>query len=182
MNNVEQFRITPEYLLEQGLSLTFPERFWSKVDKTSSPFGCWLWIACLVNGYGSIGSGGKHGRTIMSNRAVWILTRGPIPDRMCVCHNCPGGDNRACCNPDHLFLDTRAGNNADARKKGVAHPPPHRKGERNNLAKLTWEQVRQIRGMYVYRKVGCDQISKKFGVDPSLILLIVKHKIWKEDQ
>ena len=28
-----------------------------------------------------------------------------------VCHRCPGGDNKLCCNPDHLYLGT-AGQNA----------------------------------------------------------------------
>ncbi len=170
----------PVYLASQGLSETFPERFMSKIDFVSSPFGCWVWTACLVQGYGSIGTGGHTG-TIKANRASWILFKGPIPNGLCVCHNCPGGDNRACVHPDHLFLGTRIDNNKDARDKGTAVPPPILAGEQNALSKLTWDQVRRIRSMYIPRKFGSDRIAKMFGVDPSLVLLIVKRLIWKND-
>jgi len=40
---------------------------------------------------------------------------------MDICHNCPGGDNPKCCNPDHLFIGTSADNAKDAALKERMH-------------------------------------------------------------
>lgn len=95
------------------------ERFWEKVEKSD---GCWLWKAALNHGYGVIGEGGKHGRILIAPRVSWELHHGPIPDGMHVLHNCPGGDNKACVNPDHLFLGTHAINMGDASAKRQFRP------------------------------------------------------------
>jgi hypothetical protein len=90
------------------------------IDKTSSPFGCWLWTASTRNGYGQVIYKGKNWSV---HRLVWVLVRGPIPKRkgkkkLCVLHNCPGGDNRQCCRPRHLWLGTGRQNIADMIAKG----------------------------------------------------------------
>ena len=74
--------------------------------------GCWLWMRhCARTGYGQVRF---HGRMWNAHRVAWTLTRGPIPDGLCVCHKC---DTPACINPDHLFLGTYTDNMRDAVKK-----------------------------------------------------------------
>jgi hypothetical protein len=48
------------------------------------------------------------------------LLRGPITDKKEVCHNCPGGDNPLCVNPEHLWIGTHADNMRDMWAKGRA--------------------------------------------------------------
>lgn len=92
------------------------ERFWAKVDKSRGPEACWIWTASTSGGYGRLGS--SKFETVLAHRRSWELERGPIPEDMCVLHNCPDGDNPLCVNPKHLWLGTRDDNNADRDKKG----------------------------------------------------------------
>ena len=145
-------------------------RFWVKVDKTGP---CWLWLASTRSyGYGQFWTK-AYGRMVEAHRIAWELMRGPIPAGMFVCHNCPGGDNPRCVNPDHLFLDTQAGNNTDMVSKGRSS-----RGEHRHWARLTEPQVRQIREL---RASGRTQpgLAREFGVSRAAIGLIVQRKRWK---
>lgn len=82
-------------------------KFWGKVD-VRGPGECWPWL-------GYVGPSG-HGLTthqctsMYASRKAWILTHGPIRDGKSALHLC---DNGICCNPDHLYLGTRANNMVD---------------------------------------------------------------------
>lgn len=81
--------------------------------------GCWNWTRALRKGYGTVGGifNGKK-TTVSVHRASYELFIGPVPEGLLVCHDCPGGDNRRCCNPDHLWAGTFGDNNKDASEKG----------------------------------------------------------------
>ncbi|MDK9365350.1 NUMOD4 motif-containing HNH endonuclease [Lelliottia wanjuensis] len=49
------------------------------------------------------------------------------------------------------------------------------KGEKNGRAKLTMEQVKEIRDSKSMTQAG---IAKKYGVSPAIISLVVNNKIW----
>lgn len=85
--------------------------FWPKVDKSGE---CWIWKAGKSAGYGmaSMNRRLRHAHAI-----AWELTNGPIPDGLDVLHNCPGGDNKACVNPAHLWLGTQRDNTIDWYRK-----------------------------------------------------------------
>ena len=147
------------------------ERFWEKVDKVSSPDGCWLWTAGVSSmGYGQINQGGKHGTHIAAHKLSWQLVNGPRPDNLFLCHTC---DNRRCVNPDHLFLGTQKDNIQDAVRKGRK---PH--GEGHPLARWT---ERDIIEMFAMQKRGAKQseIARRFGTAQSNINIILTRKAWK---
>lgn len=109
-------------------------RFWNAVDKRA-PDECWPWTRKLHKGDDSA-SGLGYGRLLVdgrierAHRVSYMLFVGPIPDELCVLHRC---DNPPCVNPAHLFLGTRADNNADRDAKG------------RSARKLTWAQVQELR-------------------------------------
>lgn len=112
-------------------------RFWPKVRKGP---GCWEWVACRgANGYGRFSI--SRSKWELAHRASWTLHNGPIPDGLCVLHDC---DNPACVRPDHLFLGTNADNTADMDAKGRRRVTPSF-GEAHGKAKLTEGDVRAIR-------------------------------------
>ena len=170
-------------------------RFWEKVAKTD---GCWTWQgAGRSMKYGRFWIGGRNE---LPHRVAWILTYGPIPDGLCICHSC---DNPKCVRPSHLFLGTHKQNSEDMVAKGRSasgdrspaklHPEalqcgddhwsrrmPERvkRGSKHNQAKLTEADVRRIREEGKQGQTLAE-IASKYGVHLSSIHLILKSKTWK---
>jgi hypothetical protein len=164
---------------------TLSERFWEKVDKQADD-GCWLWTGALDgHGYGQIYLDGAKG---LAHRVAWELVLGVIPDGMCVCHNCPGGDNPLCVRPAHLFLDTHLGNLQDAARKGRVqsgslhyrkrNPALITRGVSTGCAKLTDDQVREIRRKRKELGTSQEALGREYGVSQSAIWRIVSGKGW----
>ena len=120
----------------------------------------------------------SRGRTVGAHRFAWILTHGPIPAGLQVCHNCPGGDNPGCVNPAHLFLGTQGDNNRDTFRKGrnSRHVPPPMPGERHPMARLTEEQVRSILSRPQEARAV---LAAEFGVTVATIKKIRGRQVWR---
>lgn len=144
------------------------ERYWPRVDKGPD---CWLWIGGLdKDGYGQIGEGGWHSKKLKTHRLAWELAFGTIPDGLSVLHRC---DNRACVNPDHLFLGTQADNMHDMKRKGRAS-----KGERHPSTRLTADDVRGIRERRRNTTETLVAIGNRYGVKLETVYSIVHGRVW----
>jgi len=138
--------------------------------------GCVLFTGPVSgqNGYGVIGRGGRGAGTVGAHRAAWELAHGPVPSGLCVCHRC---DVRLCINPHHLFIGTRAENQADMRAKGRAAS-----GRRNARAKLTEAQVSQIVAVRAANRGrrcwGAKELAAEFGVSSTAVEHIAAGRRW----
>lgn len=147
-------------------------RFWEKVDRSGGPESCWIWTARRFDfGHGQFRTSQGN---VPAHRFSWELAYGPIPDGLCVCHNCPGGDNPACVNPAHLFLGTYLDNNRDMHAKGRARVSH---GSAHCQAKLTEADVLVIREALA-RGEPQKSLAERFGVSRSNVGLIGQRKIW----
>ncbi len=143
------------------------EKFWSRVRKTES---CWEWVAGKsFLGYGLTKMADKMCRT---HRVSWIISNGPIPDKLFVLHKC---DNPPCVNPDHLFLGTAKDNTLDALKKG-RWPC----GQDSKISKLKKDQVIEIRRLGSLKTMSSRQIASGFGITDGTVRDILRFKTWKQ--
>lgn len=140
--------------------------------------GCWIWKLDKNEwGYGRTRRPVLGAR--LAHRIAWRALVGPIPDDRRVLHNCPGGDNPACCNPEHLFLGTDADNMQDMVRKG--RNADHR-GELSATAKLTDEAVRHIRATADGATRGPTTISalaRQHGVSRRAIKFALGGTTWR---
>lgn len=141
--------------------------FLSRIDRRDED-GCWIWSGCKnQHGYGLISF---NNRQLSAHRLSYQLFIGEIPKGMYILHKC---DNPSCVNPNHLFLGTQKDNMQDMVNKGRSGV-----GQKRGCPKLTWDQVRTIRGESKTGKLY-KIIAEEYGVDPSLISQIMLNKIWK---
>ena len=180
MNNAETTLVeTSQFVKLTDEELKAFERHFEKSE------GCWIWKNCASR-YGSIRI---RGALFRANRLSWMVYRGSIPEGMFALHNCPGGDNSRCVNPDHLWLGTQHQNILDMEKKGRARHPmgdasgmrtcPESvlRGSRNLNAKLTEEQVLKI---FNQCNLGANKsrLAKELGVSHGLICHISNGRSW----
>lgn len=141
---------------------TWPQRFWPKVQKTDV---CWLWIGQTSSkGYGTIQITGKSGKRVFAHRLSYELHKGTIPEGLKVCHNCPGGDNPLCVNPDHLWLGTQKESMEDCAAKGRAN---------QKLSHADVDEIIRLRKSGVPRKI----VAAQFNVSESMVNQISNGKV-----
>jgi len=164
----------------QRVLVPLRDRFDRKVDRNGGPNACWPWRGATDRkGYGVIGLGRRADGTRRVHQVAWLLAHGPVPDGLCVLHEC---DNPPCCNPAHLFLGTILDNNRDMFAKGrhtwTTHPELRARGERHGRAKLTDDAVREIRTRYAAGGVTQRELATAYGVDQQVIWAIVHRRRW----
>ncbi len=150
-------------------------RYWKKVVQ-GNPGECWGWSgSASTAGYGKLSCGRKNEGEIHIHRFSWIIHFGDIPDGLFVLHKC---DNPICSNPDHLFLGTAKDNSDDmsSKQRNVT-------GEDHHNAKLTDDDVRMIRKLYIPKvrgtRRGMRSLAKMFKVDKDTIRAIIAGETWK---
>ena len=163
-------------------------RFWTHVNKSD---GCWEWTGCILPwpnterkqrfGYGQFRLT-KRRITVLAHRYSYVLTYGPIPPGLQVCHKC---DNPKCVRPDHLFVGTASDNKQDSMNKG-RHPT--QQGRCNYLPKGK-DHHYYHRGPKLDRETALiirrspdpqHVLAKRYGVVNSMISLIKSNKTWIE--
>ena len=155
-------------------------RFWARVDTSGE---CWEWTGYRMPkmGYGAMYLGYKKERTssghawpigMTAHRFSWVLHFGSIPEGQWVLHRC---DNPPCVRPDHLWLGTKGDNVRDmyAKGRGGYHGMP---GEANHKAKLTEQQVYEMRAQY---RALVNSLASRHEVTRSLIRQILIGKVWR---
>jgi len=146
------------------------KRFLSKVEIDGS--GCWLWTAYLNDGYGMFSIANKMRR---AHRLSYEMLVGEIPDGMLVLHSC---HTKHCVNPNHLRVGTQLENMRDMFDAG-RNPVMH--GDRNPAAKLTANQVDEIRRIASAGNHSQREIAKKFGVVQGTVSRILLGDGWNKD-
>lgn len=118
------------------------------------------------NGYGDIHI---NGISTTANAVICEMVNGPRPPGLEAAHSC---GRRICVNPAHLRWDTRAGNATDRTGHGTDI-----RGERSHRARLTAEQVTEIRALA--GSMTQTAIANQFGVQPSTISAVIRRENWR---
>lgn len=148
--------------------------FWLHVDRRGDD-ECWPWTASTnTRGYGWFGIGNR--RTTFAHRYSFELHHEPLDGRWAL-HTC---DNPPCVNPRHLYAGTVKENVRDMLERG-RHVAVS--GEDSPMAKLTDEQVREIRRRFVpglnrYIRGNSRELADEFGVSQNHIRHIVAG-VWR---
>lgn len=114
-----------------------------------------------------------EGKTRGAHRVAYCLARGITIDMIqgsVIRHTC---DNPRCINPRHLLIGTQQDNIQDMVSRGRQRGAV---GASNSMAKLTDNQVAEVRRMYVRNSKthGTVALSKLYGVSQTGISSIVR--------
>lgn len=167
-----------------ALPLTREQLFWAKVAK-AGPDDCWEWTAARdTHGYGQFWN--PERRTMdLAHRVAFVLSGGWLPPvlvgdggsgakrgSVLVLHHC---DNPLCCNPAHLSTGTHWRNAKEAWQRGRISG---RGGERNGRAKLSAEQVAEMRARSTGRFGEQTEFAREYGLTSATVSKILSRQTW----
>ena len=134
---------------------------------------CLVWSGSTdEKGYGMFWLDGKSNR---AHRVMYFFLFGDWPEDKLL-HSC---DNPPCVAPWHLSPGTHADNMTDMKNKGRGRTSPGREGEGNPAAKLTEDDVRNIRARYSSGTGVVQQdLATEYGISRSHVSLIVNRRLW----
>ena len=150
---------------------TIKKRFWAFIN-IGKKKDCWVWTGGFrTDGYGLFGYriDGKT-KLISAHKFSYIIYYGKIRDGLFVLHDC---DNKACCNPHHLFLGTQQDNMDDKVLKGRQSC-----GEKHYKAILTVKKVQKI---LLLRRLGFHKrdIANMLNISISRVYAVLGRHAWK---
>ena len=144
------------------------ERFWEKVDIRGVD-DCWEWQGAKTqDGYGIMG--GNNWSSVGAHRISYMIHHGEPPIRSHILHSC---HTRSCVNPAHLRPGSPAENMADKVALGRVTA-----GEMNHHAKLTEDDVREIRRRAAEGEAR-GEIAADYGLHRASVNQIVRRSRWK---
>lgn len=151
------------------LTESFKKALWEKIE-VRNPDECWPWKGRIGrNKYGLIRN---NGFPFIASRIVFAASGGVFTEeKPLALHKC---DNRACCNPAHLYAGDDADNTAD---KIARNRIP--KGANGPARKLTADQVLEIRAAFA-RGENPFAVAAKFNISHSYAHRLVKREAWTE--
>lgn len=157
-------------------------RFWAKVGNADAN-GCRRWTgAHVVSQWGARTGvfrggpwrpdprGGRARAQVKAARFAWVVTYGPIPEGLEICHSC---DVHDCCEVAHMRLGTRADNMHDVSARFVTAAG----GEGHGMAKLTHAEAREVYDLAHASCLTLRQIAAAYGVDKTTVSNIKQGRI-----
>lgn len=146
-----------------------PERFYRDVVLAYDGNECLFWpFSKTPAGYGSMTNNG--GSNIVSRRLCEEINGHPPTPKHDAAHSC-GKGHMACVTKGHLSWKTHAENGADM----VLHGSSPR-GDRHGVAKLTEDQVREIRALKGRQRQR--ETAVRFGISGPTVSMIQAGRRW----
>lgn len=143
-------------------------KFWAKVS-VGGPDECWPWTGAVTDQ--GMAKFSIRKRYYKAHRVVAALDGREPADRQAI-RTC---GSTICCNPRHIVLGGVDENSAIARKTG--RYATCQSGARNPMAKLTDDQVSEIKARIIAGETNLD-IAEDFPVSHSMVSLIRRGKAW----
>ncbi len=149
-----------------------PLRFYEEIVLNHEGSDCLIWPYANSRGYGRLFI---HGHMQTVSRVLCEHVNGPPPSPdYDAAHSC-GNGNKGCVTKAHMSWKTRSENMEDKKIHGT-----HQFGEKHTFAKLTDEQVIEIRALA--KQASQSEIASRYGVKRATVSAIQRWKTWKHLQ